>query len=386
VRDQKRQRTIQVRVDRQCEVPELKGTESLEDMTMATEITSFAREGDAYVLQGFIEMIGFASSGERGWQDGWTEPEGFLFDAVTNEGGFRRIEQRLPYELRVRADDQESEVLRVKTKLGSWDVHVLGPGLLHIRTDLIVEGLSGSGYYFRCGEQEEGAWPETARSESERGGKAGEESGGPLEREAGGRGQAAGEDTAVAPSEDLPSFDFEAGRENWDSPSTEDAGMMAQEGGWTVYPDLSRPAAGDEEGEPSGLFLGPEIDSGRDWPDDNEKGSPKETAAESAGVEGQATGDVPPGEHLLDDDQVASAAVRAGRERPDAFAWSRLYAQGSDKTHATVTFRLVQEEESLRAIAEEYRVPVAELMRLNGLSQEVVHAGQWLVVPGRREE
>ncbi|MBX6394949.1 MAG: LysM peptidoglycan-binding domain-containing protein [Alicyclobacillaceae bacterium] len=382
MRDQKRQRTIQVRVDRQCEVPDLKGTESLEDMTMATEITSFAREGDAYVLQGYIEMIGFASSGDGGWQDGWTQPEGFLFDAVTNEGGFRRIEQRLPYELRVRADDQESEVLRVKAKLGAWDVHLLGPGLLHIRADLIVEGLSGSGYYFRCGDQEEGVWPEAVRAESERKGEAGEETGELQGRKEADGDEVRGEDAPVGPNDDLPSFDFEAGHENWETPSAEDTGMTAQESGWAVYPDLSRPAEGDE---PSGSMFGMGTDSGHGLSDEHEEGS-KEAAAEGTGAEVRDAGDTPSGESLLDDDQVASTAVRAGRERPDAFAWSKLYAQGSEKTYATVTFRLVQEEESLRGIAEEYRVPVAELMRLNGLSQEVVHAGQWLVVPGRRED
>ncbi|MDI3256542.1 MAG: LysM peptidoglycan-binding domain-containing protein [Kyrpidia sp.] len=410
MREGKRQRTIQVRVDRQCEIPELQGDESLEDMTLATEIASFTREGDVYVLEGYIEIIGYAAPPEDGRGDGWTRPGGFLFDAVTGQGSLKRIQERLPYQLRVRAEDQEEEVLHVKTKLGSWDAHVLGAGSLHLRADLIVEGFSATGYYFRCGDQEEGFWPGIGLGELSAADGDGDS------------GEANLQGCSGDPDGDLPSFQFEAGQDPLSSPAGLPGDQTGRPGGMpaSLEPHIESAAwvSGDPERDAElgvttestggggtvdgmGAKEAGEADDGTGAAHGIEAGArealgegvsgepgaenPPEEAVPTGGEEAGESPDVP-GSSIEpeEEDRAAVAAVRAGQERADAFAWSKLYSRTEGPGSATLTFRQVQEEESLVSIAEEYRVSVGELMRLNGLSQEAVHAGQWLVVPGRR--
>lgn len=395
MRDPRRPRTIRVRVDRQCEVPGLKGDESLEDVTVATEITSFAREEDAYVLQGYIEVAGYAWGSGEGWAGDWDRPQGFWPDAVSRHSGATRVEQRLAYELRVRAGDQDGEILHVKTRLGSWDVHVLGPELLHLRADLIVEGLSSSGYYFRCGDQEEGSWPpETPAAGAVPATRGGAEPSG--DGDAGdGRGREPAEDDR------LPSFDFEAGGEPWPAVS----GSGAPVSGAGRPEDREDEREGDGAGFPGVEPESPERTSGEPAPSEAEgtaeagRGGEEEEAAPGPTSGGESAvragvpeaspseegGEKPEGSDRgePEEERGAPAAVRAAQERPGVFAWSKLYGQAGDVHRSTVTCRRVQEEDSLRRIADEYRISVSDLMRMNGLSQDVVHPGQWLLVPRR---
>ncbi|CAB3390977.1 LysM peptidoglycan-binding domain-containing protein [Kyrpidia spormannii] len=411
MREGKRQRTIQVRVDRQCEIPELQGDESLEDMALATEITSFSREGDAYILEGYIEVIGYAAPPEDRRGDGWTRPEGFLFDAVADQGALKSIREKLPFELRVRAEDQEGEVLHVKTRLGSWDVHVLGPGVLQLRADLIVDGFSATGYYFRCGDQEEGFWPEGAGETTE----------------VGRRSLPDQPEEISEAAEDLPSFEFQAGQDPVSAPPgwttgpmdpvpgvelssvrEEQAGPAGDPAGGSDDPEADADHAGergvDGEEHPDGRVADDTsgfIDTGpADVPVDfTEKGSgwavgekerPADSLPEVPLTEesvGEEMEEEPGAATAVDEgERVAVTAVRAGQERPESFAWAKLYQRAEMPASATLTFRRVNEQESLLGIAEEYRVPVTDLMRLNGLSGEIVQPGQWLVVPRRRKE
>ncbi len=124
----------------------LEGT-LVEDATVATEVVSFERVGDAYVLEGAIVFAGYVSHGTDKSKD------------VASEEGqvAEHFHHRLPFVLRVPIQPQPRGILNVKSRLSGWQLSVAGRGWLRVQGDLQVAGLTGDdGYHFECGGQQLG--------------------------------------------------------------------------------------------------------------------------------------------------------------------------------------------------------------------------------------
>lgn len=67
----------------------------------------------------------------------------------------------------------------------------------------------------------------------------------------------------------------------------------------------------------------------------------------------------------------------------DSSLWGNWLKTDSEQGY-TLKFRIVQEHESLEQVATRFEIPVENLMRANGMTNEQVDPGQVLFIPGRR--
>ncbi|MBL0387087.1 LysM peptidoglycan-binding domain-containing protein [Tumebacillus sp. ITR2] len=160
--------SIRIHVDQQVTIEGVRGHEEVEDETVATEITGFDVEDDLYVLRGALSFSGFFRQEDEGdvpLPDAFEDRDVFDAGADVPEAPVLPFHHRLPFLLQVPVTAQEvhqreSGSLYVNPKIGQWNVHVLGEDTIHLRAELVLQGLSGQeGYVFRCGTQEEGVKP-----------------------------------------------------------------------------------------------------------------------------------------------------------------------------------------------------------------------------------
>ncbi|ASS74925.1 hypothetical protein CIG75_07970 [Tumebacillus algifaecis] len=159
--------SIRIHVDQQLNVDAVSGSEDVEDATLATEITGFDVEDDAYVLKGALSFTGFLRQEDtaalaEAIPDVLDDRDVFEAGDDVPEAHVLPLHHRLPFVLQVPVAAQQDYqrqhgILDVNPRIGTWNAHVLGEGTLHLRAELIIHGLSGGeGYVFRCGTQEEG--------------------------------------------------------------------------------------------------------------------------------------------------------------------------------------------------------------------------------------
>ncbi|PWK15785.1 LysM peptidoglycan-binding domain-containing protein [Tumebacillus permanentifrigoris] len=165
--------SIRIHVDQQITIEGVRGQEEVEDATVATEITGFDVEDDLYVLRGALSFSGFfrqveEEDGEAELPDAFDDRDVFAAGEELSDAPVLPFHHRLPFLLQVPVTAQEvhqreSGSLYVNPKIGQWNVHVLGEETIHLRAELVLQGLSGQeGYVFRCGSQEEGVKPATS--------------------------------------------------------------------------------------------------------------------------------------------------------------------------------------------------------------------------------
>ncbi|MGB8956241.1 MAG: LysM peptidoglycan-binding domain-containing protein [Tumebacillaceae bacterium] len=158
---------IRIHLDQQVTIDAVSGHEEVEDATVITEITGFDVEDDLYVLRGALTFSGFlrmedASDTGTELPDAFDDRDVFATDEEMPEAPVMPFHHSLPFVLQVpvaaqQTHQRESGVLNVNPKIGQWNVHVLGEQTVHLRAELVIQGLSGQdGYVFRCGSQEEG--------------------------------------------------------------------------------------------------------------------------------------------------------------------------------------------------------------------------------------
>lgn len=159
--------SIRIHVDQQLLLEAVSGTEDVEDATLATEITGFDVEDDAYVLKGALSFTGFlrqedAASLSEEIPDVLDDRDVFEAGEDVPEAHVIPLHHRMPFVLQVpmaaqQAHQRQHGILDVNPRIGTWNAHVLGEGTIHLRAELVIHGLSGGeGYVFRCGTQEEG--------------------------------------------------------------------------------------------------------------------------------------------------------------------------------------------------------------------------------------
>jgi len=155
--------SIRIHIDQQVTIDAVRGAEEVEDVTVATDITGFDVEGDSYILKGALTLSGFLRQSTEGEElpDELDDQDVFAAEEAA-EAHLIPVHQRLPFVVQVpvaaqQAHQRETGILNVNPKVGQWNLHVLGEKTLHLRCELILQGLSGNeGYVFRCGTQEEG--------------------------------------------------------------------------------------------------------------------------------------------------------------------------------------------------------------------------------------
>jgi hypothetical protein len=149
---------IRIHIDQQIFIDAVRGMEEVEDATVVTEVVGFDRNDTHYVLDGALAFTGYIRSTDH--QNELTAEElqgdiGSFFEE--DELTVQQIHCRMPFTLEVPITAQRSEFLNVMARVGTWNVSVLGPKWIHVRAELVINGLSGeAGYRFRCGTQEEG--------------------------------------------------------------------------------------------------------------------------------------------------------------------------------------------------------------------------------------
>ncbi|MCL6626249.1 MAG: LysM peptidoglycan-binding domain-containing protein [Alicyclobacillus shizuokensis] len=128
----------------------------IEDATVATEVTSFERIGDAYVLEGAIVFAGYIQRGEAGADEQGQEMDDILGFGMT-DGSVEHVHHRMPFTFRVPVDGQPRSVMNVTSRIARWKLEVVGTGWVRVVADLAIFGLNAEeGYHFQCGAQEEG--------------------------------------------------------------------------------------------------------------------------------------------------------------------------------------------------------------------------------------
>ncbi|KPV43219.1 LysM peptidoglycan-binding domain-containing protein [Alicyclobacillus ferrooxydans] len=137
-------RTGQIRlaVDQEVFIESVQQDHKVEDANVATEVTSFERAGDAYVLEGAIVFAAYLTKAEAG-------PDGAPYS--------KHVHHRMPFTLRVPTQFQPRGVVNVASRISDWQLDVISDGWLRVQAALSIVGLNGKhGYHFQCGAQEEG--------------------------------------------------------------------------------------------------------------------------------------------------------------------------------------------------------------------------------------
>ena len=153
--DMDRAPLIRVQVDQEVFVDSVREGDRLEDATVATEVTSFDRVGDAYVLEGAIVFAGYAKRSQDKNSSETSHLAGSSLDF--SDGVVQHVHHRMPFFLRVPVKSQPRGLVNVASRIARWNLEVIESGWVHVTADLNIVGLNGEqGYHFQCGAQEDG--------------------------------------------------------------------------------------------------------------------------------------------------------------------------------------------------------------------------------------
>ncbi|QRF23201.1 LysM peptidoglycan-binding domain-containing protein [Alicyclobacillus sp. TC] len=143
---------ISVAIDQEVFMDSVREGDRVEDATVATEVISFDRVEDTYVLEGAIVFAGYLASQEKG-----KSSEGKNTQIVMDDDPVIHVHHRLPFILKVPVHAQPNGVLNVKSRLAGWKLDVSGDSWLRVQGNLQIAGLvDKGGYHFQCGAQEIG--------------------------------------------------------------------------------------------------------------------------------------------------------------------------------------------------------------------------------------
>lgn len=141
---------IRLEVDQEVYIDSVREGDTIDDGTVSTEVISFDRVGDAYILEGAIVFAGYMRP-PRSDESSSTSPPDDHGEVVEH------VHHRMPFWLRVPAKYQPRGIVNVASRITSWRLDVVSPGWVHILADLQISGLNAqNGYHFQCGAQEEG--------------------------------------------------------------------------------------------------------------------------------------------------------------------------------------------------------------------------------------
>lgn len=148
--------SIRLSVDQEVFIDTVRESDTIDDANVATEVTSFDRVGDAYVLEGAIVFAGYLTR-----SDVPTEQPGINADALSfefDDGAYvQHVHHRMPFVLRVPVKSQPRGIVNVASRIAGWNLSVISAGWIRVVADLNIVGLNAhDGYHFQCGAQEDG--------------------------------------------------------------------------------------------------------------------------------------------------------------------------------------------------------------------------------------
>ncbi|WDL96980.1 LysM peptidoglycan-binding domain-containing protein [Alicyclobacillus sp. ALC3] len=436
---------IRLQIDQEVFQDAVRDGDEIDDATVATEVTSLERVGDAYVLEGAIVFAGYINrASELG-----SEPQataGFVQTQAADSGqspNGSALHNRLPFVLRVPAKSQPRGLVNVASRISAWQLTSVSPGWIRVVADLSIVGLSGAhGYHFECGSQEDGdvlfGRDDSANSAEVADGHADSQQAateqpatddmspdqqsaqatpeldlqltrGSRDHDVSPAGGAPQEDDGLAAAETISQARGGAATDNTEPlRSGQQAGDTAQRElasldkayGGSVRDEVSSVA--DErmtKREPDAKSNVVEFDfehqvSPRELHDAY---TPRETAeAAYRGGATEAVGDEPDSAEVedggateLSEAEATSLIMRGSPDEENSDGnvisselWSFVDFNSPEHFY-TLRYVIVSEEENLASIADRVGVLKSDLMRANEISEEVVQPGQALAVPGR---
>ncbi len=153
VSDSDRTPGVHLEVNQEVFLDVVRDGDVIEDATVATEVTSFERMGDAYVLEGAIVFAGYIPRGDGEARLDVDDILGF----GPEDGHVEHVHHRMPFSFRVPVAAQSRSVMNVTSRISRWKLEVVGTGWVRVVADLVIFGLNADeGYHFQCGAQEEG--------------------------------------------------------------------------------------------------------------------------------------------------------------------------------------------------------------------------------------
>lgn len=147
---------IRLSVDQEVFIDTVRDTDKIDDANVATEVTSFDRVGDAYVLEGAIVFAGYLTRTHGSLEHVELEADALSFGF--DDGQYvQHVHHRMPFVLRVPVKSQQRGIVNVASRIAGWKLSVISAGWIRVVADLNIVGLNGGdGYHFQCGAQEEG--------------------------------------------------------------------------------------------------------------------------------------------------------------------------------------------------------------------------------------
>ncbi|MCL6593564.1 MAG: LysM peptidoglycan-binding domain-containing protein, partial [Alicyclobacillus sp.] len=245
--------------------------DTFEDATVATEVTSFERNGDAYVLEGAVVFAGvLVPPGET------DRKAGPALDPATT-GAARFVQHRLPFLLRVPVRAQPRGLVNVASRITQWNIRVASPQWLRVLADLQISGLNGQqGYHFQCGAQEAGDWFAAATMPADRTDAAAAPPGADPSTPAESPGDEATKELAVQPA----AMEWRGRGREVDAPSLESLSEARAGHGFDAGAQDAPPAAVSAPAS--------EVDLDTPWPVSGEPQATQLAAADTAPLRAQA--------------------------------------------------------------------------------------------------
>jgi stage VI sporulation protein D len=135
---------VELYVDQQVFIDTVHGNERVVDVSAHTELSTFEQRGDSLYLEGNILFTSYLESMPLD-----------AIDGGANETHVEHVQHRMPFDLLVSVNAQVAGLLSVQVTVPDSSLDVLGPGWVHIRGNIHVDGLSAEGgYTAHCGAQE----------------------------------------------------------------------------------------------------------------------------------------------------------------------------------------------------------------------------------------
>jgi hypothetical protein len=136
---------VELYVDQQVFIDTVHGNERVVDVSAHTELSTFEQRGDSLYLEGNILFTSYLES----------TPLLDTIEGGAHETRVEHVQHRMPFDLLVPVNAQVAGLLSVQVTVPESSLDVLGPGWVHIRSNIHVDGLSAEGgYTAHCGAQE----------------------------------------------------------------------------------------------------------------------------------------------------------------------------------------------------------------------------------------
>ncbi len=136
---------LELFVDQQVFVDAVRGNEQVEEFSALTEVTTLEQRGESLYLEGNVLFTAYLAEDMSAYGD----------DHENDAQAVEHLQHRMPFDISMPAAAQGPGLLSVSVHVPDATMDILGPGWIHLRAVLEIEGLQASGgYTAHCGAQE----------------------------------------------------------------------------------------------------------------------------------------------------------------------------------------------------------------------------------------